>query len=165
MPKKEIRLANFPSPRIWATYRNAVSEFIAVHDLQTADDLYTVTLARCSPGARPSSNKEPPPPRTVTNRLSALSHNQVRALLYAPTTAPGRPWPRFDRDYARLQALRDNALMSVFFYTGCRVSEPASLRVRDFRQDQGYQVLDFTVKGSTRNRVAIHLECGVRLAE
>ena len=41
----------------------------------------------------------------------------------------------------------------------CRVSEPCGLKVRHFLQDQGYWVLDFTVKGGKRDRVAISVKC------
>ncbi len=192
-------LANFTSPRTRTTYKNAVAEFISDHDLTTAEELYAVTPAHVL-AWRDALMKQGASPRTIANRLSALSSlfqhlcdkqlarqnpvaavkrpkvashhvetaalspNQVRTLLEAPMTALEHLGPRVTHDRARLQALRDRALLAVFFYTGCRVSEPAGLRVREFHQDQGYSVLDFTVKGSKRNRVAIHPECVAALS-
>ena len=200
VPEEAVWLANFPSPRTRMTYKNAVAEFINVHDLTTAEELYAVTPAHVV-AWRDALTKQGASPRTIANRLSALSslfkhlcdrqlakdnpvaaikrpkvasHHvetaalsraQVRTLLDAPLAALETLGPRVNRDQARLQALRDRALMAVFFYTGCRVSEPAQLRVRDFHQDQGYMVLDFTVKGGKRNRVAIHPECQAALTD
>lgn len=44
--------------------------------------------------------------------------------------------------------MRDRAILHVLFYTGCRVSEVTTLKVRDFFEDAGYWVLDFIVLGS-----------------
>jgi len=45
------------------------------------------------------------------------------------------------------KALRDQALLSTLFFTGCRVSEICSLRVKGFYEEQGFYVIDFWVKG------------------
>ena len=42
---------------------------------------------------------------------------------------------------------------------GGRVSEPGSLRVRDFRLDRDYWVLEMRTKGDRGNIVAIHSDC------
>jgi integrase len=62
-----------------------------------------------------------------------------------------------------VHALRDRALLHVYFYTGCRVSEPCGLRIKHYSWDQGYRVLNFTVKGGKQNRVAIHPNCQAAL--
>ena len=62
-----------------------------------------------------------------------------------------------------LQGLRDRAILYVLFYTGCRVSEVTTLKVKDFFEDAGYWVLDFVVKGGQRNRLAIHHELQLAL--
>jgi len=54
-----------------------------------------------------------------------------------------------------LQKLRDRAILHLYFYTGGRCSEPARLKVEDFRQDQGLWVVEFTTKGEKTNIVAI----------
>ncbi len=58
----------------------------------------------------------------------------------------------------KLQGLRDQAVLHILFYTGCRISEVCSLKVKDFYEDGGYFVLDFLVKGGKRNCLAIHPE-------
>lgn len=45
---------------------------------------------------------------------------------------------------------RDRALLHVLFYTGCRVSEVTTFKVKNFFEDSGYWVLDFIVKGQAQ---------------
>lgn len=63
----------------------------------------------------------------------------------------------------KLPGLRDQAALHILFYTGCRISEVCSLKVKDFYEDGGYFVLDFLVKGGKRNRLAIHQELQIVL--
>ncbi len=86
-------------------------------------------------------------------KTPALTAEQARAMLDAPLTLKGQ------RDVPELQKLRDSAILHVFFYTGGRVSEPGSLRVRDFRLDREYWVLEMHTKGDRGNIVAIHTDC------
>ena len=181
MPEERVWLANFTSARTRQTYANALRELTGFLRIESADDFYGLTQAHII-AWREQLAEAGASPRTISNRLSAvsslfahlcekqlcernpvsgvrrpkvashtvetpaLSRAQVRAMLDAP-------------DAKTLQGLRDCALLHVYFYTGCRESEPGTLRVRDFHQDQGYWVLDFTVKGGKRNRVAVHPEC------
>lgn len=181
MPEESVWLANFTSEQTRSTYRNAVAEFIRFLDLQAADDLYTLTRAHVI-AWRDDLMVRGASPRTIANRLSALSslygHLCERQLAPVnPTTGVKRPrvasqtveTPALTREQVRamlnapdletLQGLRDRALLSVYFYTGCRVSEPCRLRVKDLHQDQAWWVLDFTIKGGKRHRVAINPEC------
>ena len=82
-------------------------------------------------------------------KTPALTRKQVRLLLDAPFTYKGR------RRISELQQLRDRAILHLYFYTGGRCSEPARLKVHDFRQDQGLWVVEFTTKGEKTNIVAI----------
>ncbi|MEM6888149.1 MAG: tyrosine-type recombinase/integrase [Pseudomonadota bacterium] len=186
VPEEQVWLANFTSSRTKATYANAVREMVGFLGIDSPEQLYDIDQAHVI-AWRDQLAAEGASPRTISNRLSAvsslfahlcekqicaknpvsgvkrpkvashsvetpaLSRAQVRAMLDAP-------------DAETLQGLRDRALMHVYFYTGCRESEPCALRVRDFHQDQGYWVLDFTVKGGKRNRVAVHPECQHALA-
>lgn len=181
VPEEQVWLANFTSPRTKVTYVNAVRELVGFLEISSADQLYEIGQAHVI-AWRDHLATEGASPRTIANRLSAvsslfahlcekqlcaknpvsgvkrpkvashtvetpaLSRSQVRAMLDAP-------------DATSLQGLRDRALLHVYFYTGCRESEPCTLRVRDFHQDQGYWVLDFTIKGGKHNRVAVHPEC------
>jgi site-specific recombinase XerD len=86
-------------------------------------------------------------PKVNTTRVDAavLTPEQVRRLLNTPHGE-------------RFKGLRDRTILHALFYTGCRVSEVTTLKVRDFFEDGGYWVLDFIVKGGKRNRLAIHHE-------
>ena len=171
-----------------ASYRRSVGHFIATLGIDSPEDLYRVSQGHviayrerlASAGASRA---------TIANRLSALSSlyrfladkqlcatnpvsgvkrpktgnaglgsgktpaltpQQVRAMLDAPDTET-------------LIGIRDRAILHVYFYTGGRCSEPGALRVRDFRQDGEYWVLELTVKGGKTNTVAIHTECQIAL--
>jgi len=180
-------LANY-AQNTQRTYGQAVAQFISAMGIQSYEELYGITQAhviawRDQLKAQGLSNT------SVTARLSALSslfkhladkqlcksnpvsgvryphkgHNglgsgktptltsrQVRAMLEAP-------------DPGSLQGLRDRAILHVFFYTGGRCSEPGALKVRDFRMDREYWVLDMTIKGQKTNTVAIHTECQIAI--
>ena len=66
-------------------------------------------------------------------------------------------------DTDTLKGLRDSAILHVYFYTGGRCSEPGSLKVRDFRVDAEYWVLELVGKGDKANTIAIHVECQVAI--
>jgi len=92
--------------------------------------------------------------RVNSDRVEAkvLTPEEVRKMLDAP-------------DPFKLQGMRDKAILSTMFFTGCRVSEVTKLKVKDFYQEQGFYVLDFWVKGGKRNRMAIHPELQIALKE
>jgi integrase len=64
-----------------------------------------------------------------------------------------------------LKGARDRAILHIMFYTGCRISEISSLKVKDFYEDGGYWVLDFVVKGGKRNKLAIHQELQITIMD
>ena len=66
-------------------------------------------------------------------------------------------------DVSSFQGLRDRAILHVFFYTGGRCSEPGALKVKDFRMDREYWVLEMTIKGEKTNTIAIHTECQIAI--
>lgn len=181
IPEELLWLANFDSERTRKTSQAAVRDFCAVIGLQHSEQLRSATRAQVLQYREHLLREKNATHRTVRSRLAALSSlfqhlverqqmtenpvrgikrprvntqrgetveiipKQVRAFLDAP-------------DHKTLQGVRDRALLHVFFYTGCRISEIATLRVKDFFEDAGYVVLDFTVKGGKKNRVAIHPE-------
>lgn len=181
VPAESVWLANFVSPCTRETYLNAVREFVAFHHITNPDDLRQIDQAHVI-AWRDWLMAGGASPRTVRSRLSAVSSmfrhlceqqeatrnptigvrrphvdsrqvqtqvltpQQVRAMLDAPDTST-------------LKGKRDAAILHIMFYSGCRISEVCSLRVRDFHEDAGYWVLDFTVKGGKQNRIAVHLEC------
>jgi site-specific recombinase XerD len=181
IPEEQVWLANFTSARTRATYANAVREMVSFLGIEQPEQLYDLGQAHMI-AWRDQLTAEGASPRTIANRLSAASslfaHLCEKQLCAKnPVSGVKRPkvashtveTPALARDQVRaildapcptsLQGLRDRALLHVYFYTGCRESEPCTLRVRDFHMDQGFWVLDFTVKGGKRNRVAIHPEC------
>lgn len=74
-----------------------------------------------------------------------LTKEQARLIL----DAPGIETPL---------GIRDTAILYIYFYTGCRRSEVRSLKAKNLLEDNGFNVIDFKVKGGKKNRVAIHPE-------
>lgn len=68
-------------------------------------------------------------------------------------------------DLEKLIGLRDNAILHILFYTGCRRAEICHLKVKDFYEDGSYFVLNFLVKGGKRNLVAIYQEIVIALKQ
>jgi len=188
VPAKSIWLANFTAENTRANYRRTVGRFIATMGLETPEALYGVSQGhviayRDHLKAAGASNA------TIANQLSALSSlykfladrqlcatNPVAGVKWPHTGAGGvgsgktpALMPRQVRamldapDIETLAGLRDRAILHVYFYTGGRCSEPGSLKVRDFRQDGEYTVLELTGKGDKANTIAIHIECQIAL--
>lgn len=174
-------LANFDSERTRRTYRAAVQDFCGVLGIVDAQQLRTVTRAHVLRYREHLLKEKGATHRTVRSRLAALSslfQHLVERQQMTDNPVRGIKRPRVNSERGEtveitpaqvrqlldapppegLQGVRDCALLHVFFYTGCRISEIAGLRVKDLFEDAGYWVLDFTVKGGKRNRVAIHPE-------
>jgi site-specific recombinase XerD len=180
MPAEAIWLANFTSDNTKERYRHSVAEFITMLELRSMDDLYDATQAHII-AYREQLRDLGQSNSTIATKLSALSslykfladrqlcplnpvsgvkrpgsgsggigsgktpaltRKQVRKLLEAPGTRS-------------LKGLRDTAILYLFFTTGGRLSEPARLKVKDFKVHQGYWVIDYLVKGEKINRLAI----------
>lgn len=107
----------------------------------------------------PVTGVKRPKVSAATVSTPAITPEQVRAMLDAPMMTLDNLGKKANPSLARLQALRDRALLHVYFYAGSRVSEPCNLKVKDLMMDKGYWVLDFKVKGDKQIRVAIHPEC------
>jgi len=58
-------------------------------------------------------------------------------------------------DTKTIAGARDSALLHTFAYTGCRLSEPTRLKVRDLQMNQYYWDLVTTIKGGGRHARAI----------
>jgi len=191
---EQVWLANFSSNNTRDAYKRAVGSFVRTLGIENSQELYAVTQAHVI-AWRSAMEDAGLSQASIANRLSALSslyrhltdqrlaaqnpvsgvkrpktgnagigagksptltRKQVRAMLEAPLDAPR---------ITELQKLRDRALLHVYFYTGARCTEPGRLRVKDFRFDRDYSVLDFTIKGDKRNTVAIHPECATAVRE
>lgn len=79
----------------------------------------------------------------------AIEKKRVRAML----DAAERAFVEGKTAVARLQGARDSAMLHVFFFMGCRISELCHLKVKDCSRDGAYPVLVFTLKGGKRNKV------------
>lgn len=102
-------------------------------------------------GANPAHSdfvEAPPAPRD--GKTVGLSPVDCRRLLDAPTleTPAGA---------------RDNALLAILAYTGCRVGELCRLRIRDYKTTGVHRVLELQGKGGKERRVPLHLEAVERL--
>jgi integrase/recombinase XerD len=184
VPAPQVWLTNFTSERTRATYLKAVEEFASFLDVRSTEDLARITQAHVI-AFREHLSKLGAAPATIYNRLSAVSSLykhlcEQGAARINPTTGVRRPKVHQGRvrtpvitpaqvramleapDVSKPAGRRDSAVLHVLFYTGCRISEVTTLKVRDFYQDGGYWVLDFVVKGGKRNKIAIHQE--LRLA-
>lgn len=180
VPAEEIWLANFISKQTRNTYRLAVKEFLSFHKITSLEELRQINQAHVI-SFREALTKNGASPSTVQNRLSALSSLfkhlcEQQVLRFNPTTGVKRPRsnqgqvkaPLLTRsqvrqlldapDQEQLIGLRDNAILHILFYTGCRRAEIGNLKVKDFYEDGGYFVLNFLVKGGKRNLVAVHQE-------
>lgn len=185
---ESLWLANFTSANTRMVYRNAVADFLATMGIDSPEALYGVSQAHVI-AFRETLRERGLSKASVANRLSALSSlykfladkqlcptnpvagvrrpnagtngmgsgktpalsaPQVRAMLDAPDTST-------------LKGLRDRAILHVYFFTGGRVAEPASLSVKDFRMDADYWVLEFNTKGDKTNTIAIHTECQIAI--
>lgn len=85
-----------------------------------------------------------------------LSPEQCRRLLDAPKTHSGEgdPLP---------SGVRDQALLAVLAYTGCRVGELTRLRVGSYKQNGVHRVLEIHGKGGKERLVPLHPEAAERL--
>lgn len=186
---ENLWLANYTSQATRDAYRRAVEDFIAHMDIRTAEDLYTVTQAHIVV-YRDILRDGEYSNASIAARLSALSSlykflADQQLCKLNPVSGIKRPksghsglgsgkTPALSREHVRqmldapdthtLKGLRDRALLHVYFYTGGRCSEPAKLKVKDFRMDGDYWVLELTLKGDKTNTVAIHTECQIALS-
>lgn len=182
-----IWLANFAT-NTRSTYGHVVGHFISHMDIRSNSDLYNVTQAHII-AYREILKNQGKSKTTIATRLSALSSlykfladkqlcksNPVSGVRYpktghnglgsgkTPTLTSAQVRAHLDApDTTTLQGLRDRAILHIFYYTGGRCSEPGALKVKDFRMDREYWVLEMTVKGDKTNTIAIHTECQIAI--
>lgn len=185
---ESLWLANFTSANTRMVYRNAVADFLVTMGIDSPDALYGASQGHVI-AFREALRERGLSKASVANRLSALSslykfladkqlcptnpvagvrrpHSGAKGLGSGKTPALSAPQVRamLDApDIDTLKGLRDRAILHVYFFTGGRVAEPASLRVKDFRMDADYWVLEFNTKGDKTNTIAIHTECQIAI--
>lgn len=180
VPELILWLANFVSKQTQDTYGRSVVEFARHFRLTQPEDFQSITRAHVI-AWRNHLTEQGASERTVNNKLSALSSLfkhlcDAQNIARNPVDGVKRPKVRQDEvktavltvaqvhqllkapNNSTLKGLRDSAVLHLLCYTGCRISEVCSLKVKDLLEDGGYQVLEFTVKGGKQNRLAIHPE-------
>lgn len=180
VPEELIWKADFNANNSVATYDKAIRLFLEYLGASSPDELRAVTHAHVI-AFKKELQRRGMSPRTVNNRLSAISslfdhlidkqivkinpakgikrmrvnHDRVEAKVLTPQEVRNlldAPDPN------KRQGVRDRAILHILFFTGCRISELCSLKVKDFYEEQGFWVMDFAVKGGKRNRLAVHQE-------
>ena len=196
IPEEILWLENLKSEQSNKTYSKALQQFMTFLRITTVEELRSIDHGHII-AFRQQLKKENKSPRTINNRLSALSSlfdhlidrqkvaanpvkgvkrlninqsqvscklltkQEARQMLDAPLLLlePDESLrKRGCYKISELQMLRDRAILGVFFYTGCRISEICSLKIKDNRLEASFHILDFVVKGGKRNRVAINPE-------
>lgn len=93
-----------------------------------------------------------------------LSNDEVRAMLDAPLL-----WNDHRRKgqhpISELQMIRDRAILHMFFYRGCRVSELCKIKVKDFYQNSGFWGIRLHQKGGETNFSAVGQNLVISLEE
>ncbi|MBF0235299.1 MAG: tyrosine-type recombinase/integrase [Desulfamplus sp.] len=166
-------------------YDNAIRSFLNFLQIESPEELRGITYAHVIAFKKYLQSKGYKP-RSINNRLSAISSlfkhlieqqvvrvNVAEGVRRMPVNAdrveakvltPGEVRRLLNApDTDRLQGLRDKAMLNTLFFTGCRVSEVCSLKVEDFYEEQGFYILDFSIKGGKRNRLAINQELQIAL--
>ena len=187
VPEELLWKANFNSNNSVDTYDKAIKIFLDFLGISSPEELRVITHGHVI-AFKKFLQDQGKSARTINNRLSAISSlfnhlidqqvvkinvaqgvkrmpvnsSRVEAKVLAPVEVRkllNSP------DLSKLQGLRDKAILSTLFFTGCRVSEVCSLKVKDFYEEQGFYVLDFWVKGGKRNRMAINQELQIALSQ
>lgn len=180
IPEELLWKANFNSDNSIETYDKAIHSFLSFIGISSPQELREINHGHVIAFKKFLQNQGNSP-RTINNRLSAISSlfnhlidkqvvkinvaQGVRRMkinsdrVEAKVLSPEEVRKMLDApDQFKLQGLRDKAILSTLFFTGCRVSEVCKLKVKDFYQEQGFYLMDFWVKGGKRNRLAINQE-------
>jgi len=178
IPEESIWLSNFISKDTQKTYKNAVLNFLQFCNIQDIEELRRVGQSNIL-SWRDNLINSKSSNRTVNNRMAALSslfNHLCEKQIVSTNPVKGLKRPKVDQATIKTPALtveqvraildapnkntskglRDWALLSILFYTGCREGAIHKLKVGDFYERAGYFVLDINEKGDKENIVAIH---------
>ena len=187
IPEEQVWLEGQQSEQTRRAYRADVVHFMRTLGITETDELRQVDR-RAVVAWRRSMEAEGAKPRTVRRRLSALSSlfshlvdkhvvsvNPVREIKRPRVNRRQGTTAAFSAAQARklldapdpetLQGLRDRAILSVGLQAGPRRSEIASLRVRDFHVNAGFDSLHFIRKGGEDHSMAIHPQTAQRIRD
>ncbi len=170
-------LANLRSELSKKTYGTAIKGFLAFLGITNKEDLRSITHAHVL-AYREYLKEKGRAPATINNRLSAISslfnhliehqivkvnptngvkrfakeYNKVKSLRLSSDDVRSL----FEKpDTSKLSGLRNKLFFSILLYTGCRINEAASLKVKDLFMDQAFWMLEFRTKGGRRKRIPI----------
>jgi integrase/recombinase XerD len=178
--EETVWFENFISENSKETYRYAITQFIKFLGIKRKEELRNIKNIHVI-RFRDSLLENGLSPSTVNNRLSAISSLfkhliEQQIVKINPVIGVKRSRMNYDVVKSRrlkkqdvsdlfglinkdtLKGIRDSAIMHILFYTGCRISEIAKLKVKDYYEDDGYKILDFIVKGGKQNSVALNTE-------
>jgi len=188
IPEESIWLEGHQSPQTRRAYRNDVLGFMTFLRITTTDELRLVDRAAVLAWKRDLETSVQAKPTTIRRRLAALTslfahlverqvlrENPCRDIRRPKVNARQGSTPAFAQtqaravldapDLATLQGLRDRAILSVGFQAGPRRESVVRLKVRDFHQDCGFDVLRFVWKGGHEHAVALHPQTAQRVRD
>jgi len=186
IPEETLWLEGQASPETRRAYRNDVAGFMALLGITTTDELRLVDRAAVLAWKRELETTAKP--TTIRRKLAALTslfthlverqvlrENPCRDIRRPKVNARQGTTPAFAQDQARaildapdpatLQGLRDRAILSVGFQAGPRRDAVVRLKVRDFHQDRGFDILRFVWKGGHEHAVALHPQTAQRVRD
>ena len=174
-------IKNFVSKQTQQTYLTVFREFCRFGQLSTPEQLRQVTPAHIIAYRDYLIEEKQMSPRSVRNRLAGISslfkHLQnERVIDRNPVENIQRPKVDEEQgvtpamltsqvaymlsipDIETVAGARDCAILHLLFFTGCRISEPARIKVKDLYEDEGYAMLRFFVKGGKQKSIEVHHE-------
>ncbi len=176
-----VWLRNFISKQTKQTYQAVFREFCQLGQITEPEKLRQVSSADIIAYRDHLIDEKGMRPRSVRNRLAAISSlfkhlKNEQVVMLNPVENIKRP--QVDQERGATPAMtitqvaqmlatpnrdtvagaRDSAILHLLFFTGCRISEPAKLKVKDLYEDEGYSMLRFTVKGGKQKSVEVHHE-------
>lgn len=179
--QETIWLRNFISKQTKATYQIVFREFCQLGGITKPEELRQVTPANIIAYRDYLIDVKQMSPRSVRNRLSGISSlfkHLKSELIIDRNPVENIQRPRVDEEQGVTPAMmpsqvaqillmpdietvtgaRDSAILHLLFFTGCRISEPAKIKVKDLYEDEGYAMLRFIVKGGKQKSIEVHHE-------
>lgn len=167
-------------------YQQTLREFCAFGGISTADQFRSVTPENVIQFRDYLIDERGFANRTVNHRLAGLSScyqflrgeqliqdNPVEIVERLAVDDTEGETPAMTEKQARLfldqpdlstpLGQRDSAILHTLIFTGCRISEPTSMKVKSLFDDQGYLCLRWKKKGGKNIKIAVHQELQLAL--
>lgn len=185
IPEERVWLESQQSPQTRRAYRSDIVHFMQTMNITATAEFRKVDRMAVVAWKR-KMEQDGAKPRSVRRRMSALSSlfshlvdkhvvdaNPVREIRRPRVNRTQGATHAFSPTQARklldaptddtVQGLRDRAILSVGLQVGPRRSEIASLMVKDFHSDAGFDSLHFIRKGGEDHSLAIHPQTAERI--